>query len=366
MKKYLLGIVLALSCFALASCGTETEKVDIAHIIFAGGTLEDGGFNQGSWAGIKDFADDNKLNAKYYHAAEETIDSTLDSITLAIGDGAEVVVLPGYNFEVVVYRAQSMYPDVKFILLDGAPHSGDYVYDIKDNTAPIFYQEEEAGFLAGYALVKDGFRKLGFLGGKAYPAVIGFGYGFINGADIAAQELELTPGAVELKFNYAGNFEATNENQTLAGSWYNSGTEVIFSCGGAVGFSVMAAAEVLPEKYVVGVDIDQSGDHERVITSAIKNLAGSVYQTLQKWKDGEFPGGKVSRLTVVEDGVGLPIENSRFRTFTVEDYNAIYQRLVDDTDNIRSNIPLDEDYAKASEVPTVIVAVEDLYIPPTN
>ncbi len=360
MKKYLLGVVLSLSCLALVACGPETEKVDIAHIIYAGGTLDDGGFNQGSWAGIEDFAKDNKLKAKYYKAAEATVDSTLDSINLSVKDGAEVVVLPGFNFEVVVHRAQSIYPDVKFILLDGAPHSGDYVPDIKPNTAPIFYQEEEAGFLAGYALVKDGFRKLGFMGGMAFPAVIGFGYGFINGADVAAQELELAEGAVQMKFTYVGNFEATQENQTLAGSWYNTGTEVIFACGGAVGYSVMNAAETLADRFVVGVDIDQSGDHERVITSAIKNLAGSVYQTLAKWKAGEFPGGKASVLTVLEDGVGLPIENSRFRTFSVADYQAIYQRLVNNTDNIRTSIPLDSDYATAAEVPTVVVTVEDL------
>lgn len=361
MKKRFLMILVLILGFAMVSCdNTPKEEVDIAQIIFAGGTLDDGGFNQGSWEGIKDFADENGLNAKYYHAAENTVDSVLDSIALASKDGADVVVLPGFNFEVAVYKAQSMYPDIKFVLVDGAAHDGEYNYHTAENTVSIFYEEEEAGFLAGYALVKDGFTKLGFMGGMAFPAVVGFGYGFINGADVAAAELGLAKDEVEVKYTYVGNFEATPENQTLAGSWYTAGTEVIFACGGAVGDSVMQAAQANEGRFVVGVDIDQSGDSETVITSAVKNLSGSIYQVLTQWKDEEFPGGESLVLTVLDDGVGLPIETSRFRTFSKTDYETIYQNLVNDVDNVRTNIPKDDEYSNAGDVPTTLVKVVDL------
>lgn len=47
----------------------------------------------------------------------------------------------------------------------------------------ILYAEEQAGYLAGYAAVNEGYTQLGFMGGIAVPAVIRYGYGFIQGAD---------------------------------------------------------------------------------------------------------------------------------------------------------------------------------------
>ena len=56
----------------------------------------------------------------------------------------------------------------------------------------------------------------------------------------------------------------------MAASWYQNGTEVIFGCGGAVGNSVMAAAQEKNAK-VIGVDVDQSaesGDRDHVCHEA--------------------------------------------------------------------------------------------------
>jgi basic membrane protein A and related proteins len=64
-------------------------------------------------------------------------------------------------------------------------------FRIEDNVHSIFYAEEQVGFLAGYAAVKEGFTKLGFMGGMAVPAVVRFGYGFVQGAEYAAAELDV-------------------------------------------------------------------------------------------------------------------------------------------------------------------------------
>ena len=189
----------------------------------------------------------------------------------------------------------------------------------------IVYAEEQSGYLAGYAAVKDGYKKLGFMGGIAVPAVIRFGHGFIQGADAAAKELGLTD--VEMKYYYTGVFWETPEVQNRAASWFESGTEVIFSCAGGAGSSVMAAAVVNNGK-VIGVDTDQSGESETVITSAVKGLAESVYQTLELYYANEFPGGTTKVFDASVKGVGLPMETSQFKTFSQEDYDAVYEKLV--------------------------------------
>ncbi|MCI8515633.1 MAG: BMP family ABC transporter substrate-binding protein [Hungatella sp.] len=290
------------------------------------GTIDDKSFNQGAWEGLTRYAQENNISYKYYQPQEGTTDSYLETIGLAIEGGAKLVVCPGFLFEEPVYLAQDQYPDVHFILLDGEPHSGDYSdYRTNDNVMPILFQEDEAGFLAGYAAVKDGYTKLGFMGGMAVPAVIRFGYGFIEGADAAANELGIS--GIEVMYTYTGAFAATPEAQSMAASWNQNGTEVVFGCGGAVGNSVMAAAQEKGTK-VIGVDVDQSFESETVITSAMKQLSNSVYDGVKAFYDGTFPGGKTSVFTAANDGVGLPMETSKFNTFTQDDYDAIYKRLV--------------------------------------
>lgn len=387
MKKLVSLMMVLVLVFALAGCGsttpdvadnktneagnteTETGTADggstetksneavIAEIIIANGTIDDGSFNQGAWEGIKEYAEANNLSYQYYESAENTTDSQLEAVKLAVENGAKIVVAPGFNFETTIYQAQDIYPDTKFVLLDGEPHDEAYEnYKTNDNVACIFYAEQEAGFLTGYALVKDGFRNLGFMGGMAYPAVMRYGYGYIAGADFAAKELGLQEGEVKVNYTYTGNFEATPDNQTLAASWYQDGTEVIFACGGSVGYSVMAAAEQT-NTYVVGVDTDQYRDSETVITSAEKMLANSVMQALTDWGNDEFKGGATTTLDVTQDGVGISIDTARFTQFTKEDYDEIYQRLVNDTDGIRSGIPNDTVAESADGVPADIVKV---------
>ena len=310
------------------------------------GTIDDKSFNQGAWEGLTKYAEENGISYKYYQPQEGTTDSYLETIGLAIEGGAKLVVCPGYLFEEPVYLAQDQYPDTKFILLDGEPHSGDYSeYKTNDNVMPILFQEDESGFLAGYAAVKDGYTKLGFMGGMAVPAVIRFGYGFIQGADFAAAQMGID--GIEVMYTYTGAFAATPEAQSMAASWYQNGTEVVFGCGGAVGNSVMAAAQEKGGK-VIGVDVDQSYESETVITSAMKLLSNSVYDGVKAFYDGNFPGGSTSVFTAANEGIGLPMENSKFNTFTQEDYDIIYEKLAGgefsltqpSTDNIDPTVDL--------------------------
>ena len=291
------------------------------------GTIDDKSFNQGAWEGMKKYAEENGISYKYYQPQEGTTDSYLETIGLAIEGGAKLVVCPGFLFEEPVYLAQDQYKDVHFILLDGEPHSGDYSeYRTEANVMPILFQEDEPGFLAGYAAVKDGYTKLGFLGGMAVPAVIRYGYGFAEGADYAANEMGVD--GIEIMYNYTGAFAATPEAQSMAASWYQNGTEVIFGCGGAVGNSVMAAAEEKSAK-VIGVDVDQSYESDTVGTSAMKQLSVSVYDGVRDFYAGSFPGGKTSIFSAKNDGIGLPMETSKFTKFTQADYDAVYAQLKD-------------------------------------
>ncbi|MEG0411189.1 MAG: BMP family ABC transporter substrate-binding protein, partial [Erysipelotrichaceae bacterium] len=258
-----------------------------------------------TWEGIKAYAEKNKITHEYYKPTEQSTDAYLAAIELAVQGGAKVVITPGFLFEEPIYIAQDKYPDVNFILIDGNPHDAKGKdYKTGKNAVGIVFAEEQSGYLAGYAAVKEGYTKLGFMGGMAVPAVTSFGYGFVQGADAAAKELEIDN--VNVKYHYTGGFDATPEVQTLASSWYTDGTEVIFACGGAVGNSVMSAAEAIDSKKVIGVDVDQSSESKTVITSAMKGLSSAVEQTLDQYYNDKFPGGEALVLGADKDGVKLP------------------------------------------------------------
>lgn len=324
MKK-ILSLVLALCmmlCMASAAMAEGTYDLALVTDI---GTIDDKSFNQGSWEGLVQYATENNISHKYYQPVEKSTDAYLDSIALAVEGGAKLIVTPGFLFEEPIFLAQDMYPDVHFILIDGEPHSADYSeYRTNANVAPILYAEQQAGYLAGYAAVKAGYTKLGFMGGMAVPAVIKFGYGFVQGAEDAAKEMGVAE--ITMNYHYTGNFDATPEAQAMAASWYNDGIEVIFGCGGAVGNSVMAAAEAAGAK-VIGVDVDQSIESETVITSAMKGLAASVYQTVTAFYEGTFPGGATTVKDASNNGVALPMETSKLEGFAQADYDALYAKL---------------------------------------
>jgi len=324
MKK-VLSLVLALAILSMGSMALAGELALITDI----GTIDDKSFNQGSWEGLVMYAEEHGISHEYYQPKEQSNDAYLDSIQLAVENGAVLIVTPGFLFEVPIFMAQDMYPDTHFVLVDGNPNDGDWAngpeFRTEPNVVGIVYAEEESGFLAGYAAVKEGFTKLGFMGGMAVPAVVRFGIGFLQGAEYAAVEMGIEE--VSVNYHYTGGFAATPEAFNLAASWYLDGVEVIFAAGGAVGNSVMAAAEDAG-KWVIGVDVDQGGESETVITSAMKGLRESVYQAIEAYYNGEFPGGESWLLGADRDGVGLPMATSRFSVFTQADYDAIFAKLV--------------------------------------
>ena len=348
MKNFLKLIILSIILIISLSC-KDTKKnsgYELA-LITDIGTIDDKSFTQGSWEGLKKYAEEKGITYKYYKPAGKDTDSKIDSIYLAISSGAKLIVTPGYLFEPAIYKVQNTHPEINFVLLDGTPQDGTYTdFRIEKNVYAVLYAEEQAGFLAGYGVVKEGYTNLGVMGGMAEPSVIRFGYGFVQGADYAAKELGVKN--IKIDYTYIGGYEPTPEVQTKASSWFIKGVQVIFAPAGGAGNSVMSAAEQ-NKGYVVGVDVDQSIESPTVITSAMKMIGESVYNAIDEFYKGNFPGGKIAVLDAKVHGIGLPIETSKFKNFTKEDYDNIYKKLIDgsieilkDTDaKDVSQLPLD-------------------------
>ena len=324
---------------------SEDGKYQVAFVTDVG-QLKDKSFNQGTYDGVKLYAAANGLSYKYYQPAngdQATDDDRYDAMKAAVEAGAEVVVCAGYLQEAALKRAAIEFPEVPFVFIDGYPLTDDEGNTLT-NVAGIAFQEEQAGYLAGYAAVKDGFTKLGFSGGGGgtNDACCRFGYGYVQGANAAASELGVTVD-MNYSWEYGSTFQASTELQTMISGWYANGTEIVFACGGSMFQSISAAASA-NDGYVIGVDVDQSGESDAVITSAMKGLSDAVQLAVGKVYDGTFSeiGGTGTSLGVKDNAVELPTapESWRFETFTVEEYEALYQQMLDGT------LVVDNDFSK--------------------
>ena len=276
MKK-LLSALLVLSMLLMGLTAFAEEGTYELALVTDVGNIDDQSFNQSSWEGVVEFAEANNISYAYYRPTEDSTNARVESIKTAIEKGAKTIVCPGYLFEEAIYLVQDEYSDVNFLLLDGEPHDASYSdYKTAANTHNILYQEEQAGYFAGYAAVKDGYTKLGFMGGMAVPAVIRYGYGFVQGADAAAAEMGVE---IDIKYWYCGAFLPSDDFKVKMSGWYTDGTEIVFACGGSIYLNAVAAAEEAGAK-VIGVDVDQYYVSDTVVTSAMKELKHSVILAL--------------------------------------------------------------------------------------
>jgi basic membrane protein A len=343
MKKNLIlslacAILVLASAFALSSCGQKAEIAVVTDV----GLLMDGGFNQGTWEGAESYAKANGKTVKYYqpaNAADATDADRITAMQTAIKNGAKVIVTPGFLQAAAIQTVAKENPKVKFVFVDGWNFGPEY-----KNVTAIAYKEEESGFFAGYAAVKDGYTKLGgtFGGGGTNPACNRFAYGYVQGANAAAAEMGKTVD-IKISFKYGSTFGASPELATQMAGWYGSGTEIVFACGGSMVQSVKSAAEATDNGKIIGVDVDQASLSPRVLTSAVKGLAVSVQQVLGQFYAGEWDdklADKTQNLGAKEDATGIPTasESWRFATFTVEEYQALFAKVKNGTLTIKNDI----------------------------
>ena len=363
-----MGRILTLTLPAGSSIGLHTHQgnCEIIHVLSGSGVCHDDGTDVAISAGMTHYcpeghthgidntgadelvllgillffatpyAEANGKTYQYYQPGADSTDERLNSIDLAVSEGAKVVVCPGYLFGETVAQAQELYPDVDFIAVDVS--AGDLGgVDAQQNLYCAVFGEEQAGYLAGYAVVKDGYTKLGFLGGMAVPAVQRYGYGFVQGANAAAVELG-TP--IEINYTYGGQFFGDANITAKMEGWYTTGTEIVFACGGGIYTSAVEAA-LKSKAYVVGVDVDQHYIGEKAVaengynpfvTSAMKGLKEATVSALGKFFDGTWAdiGGKVETLNLqAGDYVGLPTAEASwgFKTFTMDEYNKLIEDI---------------------------------------
>ena len=402
MKKFFALLLSLAMVLALVACGQKDPTPDTPDtpddpqtkveykvaMITDYGDITDQSFNQTTYEACKAFAEDNSIEFSYFRPAGDNTADRVAMIEKAVDEGFNVIVMPGYAFGGAIVEAAPEFPDVKFIALDVA--AGDLLetavakagetydhtpenwdlnkYVDMSNVYCAVYQEELCGYMAGYAAVKLGYKNLGFLGGMAVPAVVRYGYGFVQGVDAAAADLGLTD--VKVNYIYGGQFFGDADITAVMDTWYQGGTEVVFACGGGIYTSAVDAAKKVGAK-VIGVDVDQAGVIAKyagvdgmTVTSAMKGLYPATYDTLTDViVNGNWDKyvGKIATLGLVSgtdpeaNYVQIPMGDGTqwSDSFTQDDYKAMVKDMFDGKITVSNNTSSDVSAADFATVITV-------------
>ncbi|MDO4799855.1 MAG: BMP family ABC transporter substrate-binding protein [Bacillota bacterium] len=353
-KKVLSILLVAVMLMAmLAGCGGQNTggsnapatKLKVG-MVTDSGTIDDKSFNQGTWEGIKKYeTEKGTIVAEYLQPHGETTEDYLQAIADLVDNGTQVIVTPGFKFEQAIFKAQELYKDVKFILIDGAPNDGNWekgvTYRTDSNVAALFFAEQEAGFLVGVAAAlssKTG--KVGFVGGMEIPPVQKFGWGYQAGVKYANDTYGTKAEVID--YVYQGTFTDSAAGQALASGMYNKGADIVFTAAGGVGVGVFSEAKERAIKgenvFVIGVDVDQydfgkisedANAKSITLTSAMKSIDGMTYRFIDEIINGKFEGGKDYRLSIKDDGVGIPAKNPNLSDETVKRVDEVRKAIYD-------------------------------------
>ena len=323
------------------------------------GDITDQSFNQTTYEACKAYCEANGVQFNYFKPAGDSTAERVAMVESAVDEGYTVVVMPGYAFGETITQVADEYSDITFIALDvGEGDLGGYT--LPSNVYCAVYQEELCGYMAGYAAVKLGYTHLGFLGGMAVPAVVRYGFGYVQGADAAAAE---TGADVTVEYAYGNQFWGDADITAYMDNWYQTlGVEVVFACGGGIYSSAAEAAAKVGGK-VIGVDVDQAaiidggyGDG-MTVTSAMKGLAPTVDHMLTEVAAGNWAnyGGKIETLGLVSGSdpeanyVQIPMESTQWSdSFSQDDYKALVKDMFDGKITVSNDI---------SAMPSVAISV---------
>ncbi len=308
----------------------NTEQPKIALLLIEN-TIESDVKNDLSKSAVEEYALVEGHMYEIYTASENTAEACFSVAEKAVSEGADIVVAMGQTFAEAVFVLQNEYSNIQFLLFDGIPEGfetdaedseqdeSDRTFLTADNTSTINYAYDEAGYLAGFAAVTNGYEKLFFLGDESVSYIEDYGFGFVHGANDAAAKLGKV---VEVGYAMVDDTVSNEDLSNYVSSLYEEGTEVVFSPGGRTETIV---CEVIEKGEGAGGYIGVKP--KSAITTIIFDTEMAVKQMLEAFSNRTFPGGQNLVLDVASGGVRLTFEGEAFGEYDKAAYDAVCEEL---------------------------------------
>lgn len=254
-------------------------------LVFDVGGLGDKSFNDSAYRGLQKAEKELGVQVQYIEIGDGS--DRDGALRQRAAKGDDLVIGVGFIFSDDITKMAKEFPKVKFACVDYSLPAG--MDKAPDNVVGLRFREHEGSFLVGAIagrVTKS--KKLGFVGGMKTPLIRKFELGYIAGVKQTCPDCNVFSG-------YAGTepkaFSDPTKGKELALVQYGRGADIIFHASGKTGDGVFSAAEEA-KKLAIGVDSDQ---HDVapccVLTSMIKNVDVSVYETIKSVVEKRFKSG---------------------------------------------------------------------------
>lgn len=291
MRKLLAVLLVMVMMLSLVACGSSesSETIKVGMVTDTGG-VNDGSFNQSSWAGLELAAEELGIEVNYLES--QTDADYAANIETFIDEGYDLIISVGYMLAEATYNAASANPDQLFAIID------DSTCAELDNVQCLMFEAAESSYLVGYlAGLETESDVVGFVLGMSSTMMNEFGYGY------AAGVLDANPDATVTMAN-ANSFADPSLGKSLTTAMITEGADIVYHAAGGTGLGVIEAAQESGIK-AIGVDTDQSSLAEgTVITSALKRVDVASYEVAKEVLEGTFEAG-LKVFDLASGGVGI-------------------------------------------------------------
>lgn len=259
------------------------------------GGIDDASFNATAWKGMLQAEEELGVEIKFVESQSEV--DFIPNIQSMVAEGCDIVITVGFLLGDATAEQVAANPDTLFVGLDQAAVEG------ADNSRGYFYATNQPAFLAGYlsaGMTTTG--KIATFGGIDIGGpVTDFMDGFVWGAEYYNSQkganvevLGWNPDTKEGVF--VGNFESKDDGRTTGQSFADEGADIVLPVAGPVGEGTAALAIERGDMLIVGVDADWFETvptaKSVILTSILKKLDESVFDSIKAAQDGEFTGGQ--------------------------------------------------------------------------
>jgi basic membrane protein A len=308
---------------AVGGCGAKTETTSDGSayrvgLVFDVGGRGDKSFNDSAFAGLEKAKEELGISFEYIEPGQGA--DRESALRMMAARGIKLVFGVGFLFTDDITRVARDFPQTMFACIDYAIREGE---ELPPNLVAIKFKEEEGSFLVGAlsGLLTET-NTVGFLGGMDSPLIKRFERGFVNGVAYANP-------ACKILVSYAGvtgeAFKDPLKGKELGLTMYEAGADIIYHASVTTGLGLFEAARQTG-KLAIGVDSDQWDEAPgHVLTSMMKRVDESVYQTIKAAVAGTLEGG-IQVLGLAQGGVSY-VYDDRNKALIGEDVQRKLQEI---------------------------------------
>jgi basic membrane protein A len=335
-----LPLLLVLVAVGAAGCGgddnegaattaeTQAESVT-AGLVSDVGRFNDKSFNQSALEGLNRAK--AELGADTRAIESRAAGDYVPNLSSLARQHYDVTIGVGFLLAEAVSSVARKFPDENFAIIDYSVMAPPFTDAAKNVATPknvqgLTFATNENSYLIGcmaamMAKKQGGKQVISSVGGLKLPTVDIFIAGYQDGAKACNPGIQVLNG-------YSQDFVAQDKCKEIALNQIAQGSQVVFAVAGGCGLGALDAAKE-KGKWGVGVDKDQSDLGPHILTSAVKRVDTSVFDTVKAVQDGSFKGGTDATFNLENDGVAIGKTSDKVTQDILDKVDELKQQIID-------------------------------------